>query len=80
MATTTNTNKLRTAFDTFCGYFFECPITEAVNEIIESPHFNEEDMVDFIRYAVDCNRIGAIPTFKEWFAIIAPSKTGSSSH
>ena len=76
---TNDTNKLWTAVDVLSENLFEYSIVEALKQIIESPHFDDDDVEHFIRYAIDCNDRGEIPTFKEWFAIIAPEKTGAPS-
>lgn len=73
-------NKLKTAIDVLCENFFEYTCIEAIEMIADDPHFEEEDMEDFIHYAIECNKTGVIPSYTEWFNRIAPEKTGSSSH
>lgn len=78
MATTVN--KLRTAIDVLSENVLEYTIIEAIDKIAECPHFDESDMEHFIHYALKCNGDGIIPTYEEWFKIVASEKTGSSSH
>ena len=73
-------NKLKTAIDVLSENVFEYTIIEALDKIVESPHFDEDDVEHFILYAFRCKNEGIIPTYEEWFKIIASEKTASSSH
>lgn len=75
-----NYSKLSTILSELCEMLWgEDSVSKDLIALISDGDFDTIDCKQFLRYADKCNKLGVKPRFSEWFASIAPEKTGAPS-